>query len=175
MQHILSNRQLQTPANGSDKGDHPPITPIKAAHKEFEPRGPWWSSGGWRDSVRSSVAWCLEHTQLGTCVGTSIYHSVDAKKIDGWYNVIQWWCVYFSHNGDVFQWPFGEHQLQEEFSKGKEWRLYEYVTRCLVALVMGPKLNCYSEPPPKTNIEPEHPVFPWKESPSSGEDYEVLY
>ena len=52
VQHILSNRQLQTPANGSDKGDHPPITPIKAAHKDFERRVSPVKFGCWRGSVR---------------------------------------------------------------------------------------------------------------------------
>lgn len=33
VQYILSNRQLQAPASGTDKGDHPPITPMKAASK----------------------------------------------------------------------------------------------------------------------------------------------
>eukprot|EP00435_Cladocopium_sp_Y103_P032004 s1452_g8.t1 len=42
VQKILSNRQLRAPASGTDKGDHPPITPIKAAHKEEFSKGKEW-------------------------------------------------------------------------------------------------------------------------------------
>jgi len=42
VQMILSNRQLRAPASGTDKGDHPPITPIRAAHKEEFNKGKEW-------------------------------------------------------------------------------------------------------------------------------------
>lgn len=94
--------------------------------------------------------------------------------------------VYFSHNvmffndslvyHDCEESPFVEHQLQEEFSKGKEWRLYEYVTRCLVALG-DPETELLQPSPTKKrqilnlNIQ----FFHGRNLLFSGEDNEVLY